>query len=283
MTTVRMTDNRKGAAMRTIVTLLLALLGAVAAARADYQIGVVNFTASGPVAVYGSGLSDMLVTDLVQLAGQGSKFAACGVKIVELKRRGEIIAEIELQQGGNTDPGTQVKTGQLLDATYVIEGSVQPAGADGIAWTLQMREVANGRIVARDNGSGKIERLSDESTHIAELLLGQICGKSYKLSGNAGPMTLTGTACSLLKPFSMKGAGGGMEVTFSFNPTDETSGTMSYSGGGTGGVRMAGQGSYTITLTDKGGTLVHKSSGQVERGGGATHTTTTTLTRTGPC
>jgi hypothetical protein len=60
---------------------------------------------------------------------------------------------------------------------------------------------------------------------------------------------------------------------------------MSYSGGGTGGVTMAGQGTYTVTLTEKGGTLTHVSTGRVTNpgGGGATHTTKTTLTRTDPC
>lgn len=79
--------------------------------------------------------------------------------------------------------------------------------------------------------------------------------------------------------------GGGMTVTFSFTPANETSGSMSYSGGGTGGVTMAGQGTYTVTLTEKGGTLTHVSTGRVTNpgGGGATHTTKTTLTRTDPC
>lgn len=104
--------------------------------------------------------------------------------------------------------------------------------------------------------------------------------KSYKITGNAGPMTVTGTACNVEEPFFTKGVGGGMVVEFIYNPgDDEARGTMSY----TGGVRMAGKGTYTLTLTDQGGTLVHISTGQVARGGAATNTPILTLTRMDPC
>ena len=34
--------------------------------------------------------------------------------------------------------------------------------------------------------------------------------RSYTITGNAGPMNVTGTACSLAKPFTVKGSGGSM-------------------------------------------------------------------------
>src|SRR5665647_2334264 len=111
---------------------------------------------------------------------------------------------------------------------------------------------------------------------------------SYKIAGNACPMAVTGTACSLAKPFTVKGSGGGMVITFSYAPASEAGGAVSYTGGGTGGlaqVRMAGKGTYTVKLDDKGGTLTQTHSGAVTNpgGGSATHTDTLKLTPVGPC
>lgn len=111
---------------------------------------------------------------------------------------------------------------------------------------------------------------------------------SYKIAGNAGPMAVTGTACSLAKPFTVKGTGGGMYITFSYAPASEAGGAVSYTGGGTGSlamVHMAGKGTYTVKLDDKGGTLIQTHTGAVTNpgGGGATHTDTLKLTPTGPC
>lgn len=110
-------------------------------------------------------------------------------------------------------------------------------------------------------------------------------GHSYAISGNAGPMKVSGTACSLMTPFTVKGGGGGMTIEFSYTPASESGGKVAYTGGGSG-VRMAGAGSYTVTLTDKGGTLKQTHTGKVliVGGGSATHTDTLTLTRLdNPC
>jgi Curli production assembly/transport component CsgG len=261
-----------------IVTMALLL---APAARAGYQIGVRYFSASGAVEMYGKGLSQMLVTDLVQQAGDGGKFAKCGAVIVELERRGDILKELELSKSPLIDPTTRLRQDRLLDATYVIEGSVQPTGSDGMSWSIQMREVATGNVVARDDKTIKLNDLDAPiSGAIAERLLGQICNKSYKISGNAGPMKVSGTACNLTLPFTVSGGGGGMTVTFSYAPSNESGGKVSYTGGGSG-VTMAGSGTYTVTLKDNGGTIKQTHSGKVlmPGGGSATHTDTLTLTK----
>lgn len=112
--------------------------------------------------------------------------------------------------------------------------------------------------------------------------------RSYTISGNAGPMNVTGTACSLAKPFTVKGSGGSMWIEFSYSPGGEAGGSVSYTGGGTGSmamVRMAGKGTYTVKLDDKGGTLTQTHTGAVTNpgGGSATHTDNLKLTPAGPC
>ena len=112
--------------------------------------------------------------------------------------------------------------------------------------------------------------------------------RSYTITGNAGPMNVTGTACSLAKPFTVKGSGGSMWIEFSYSPGGGASGSVSYTGGGTGSlamVHMAGKGTYTVKLDDKGGTLTQTHTGAVTNpgGGSATHTDNLKLTPTGPC
>ena len=112
--------------------------------------------------------------------------------------------------------------------------------------------------------------------------------RSYTITGNAGPMKVTGTACSLAKPFTVKGSGGDMWIEFSYSPGGEAGGSVSYTGGGTGSlamVRMAGKGTYAVKLDDKGGTLTQTHTGAVTNpgGGSATHTDNLKLTPMGPC
>ena len=107
---------------------------------------------------------------------------------------------------------------------------------------------------------------------------------SYKIAGNAGPMTVSGTACDLAKPFTVKGGGGGMTVQFSYAPAGKTGGKVSYTGGGPG-APMSGAGTYTVTADEKGGTLRQTHSGKVNipMGGAATHTDILKLTPIPPC
>ena len=107
---------------------------------------------------------------------------------------------------------------------------------------------------------------------------------SYKIAGNAGPMTVSGTACDLAKPFTVSGGGGGMTVKFSYAPAGASGGKVSYTGGGPG-APMSGAGTYTVTLDGKGGTIKQTHSGKVNipMGGSATHTDILNLTPTGPC
>ena len=108
--------------------------------------------------------------------------------------------------------------------------------------------------------------------------------RSYAISGNAGPMKVSGTICSLLKPFTVSGGGGGMTVTFSYAPAGQTGGKVSYTGGAPG-IPMSGAGTYSVTLNGTGGTIKQTHSGKVNipMGGSATHTDVLTLTTIPKC
>jgi hypothetical protein len=108
--------------------------------------------------------------------------------------------------------------------------------------------------------------------------------RSYTITGNAGPMKVTGTACNLAKPFTVSGGGGGMTVKFSYVPAGASGGKVSYTGGGPG-APMAGAGSYTVTLDGQGGTIkqTHTGKVQIPFGGSATHTDILKLTPIPPC
>ena len=107
---------------------------------------------------------------------------------------------------------------------------------------------------------------------------------SYAISGNAGPMKVSGTACDLAKPFTVSGGGGGMTVKFSYAPSGASGGKVSYTGGGPS-APMAGAGTYAVTLTSTGGTIkqTHTGKVQIPFGGSATHTDVLKLTPIPPC
>jgi hypothetical protein len=107
---------------------------------------------------------------------------------------------------------------------------------------------------------------------------------SYAISGNAGPMKVSGKACDLARPFTVSGGGGGMTVKFSYAPAGASGGKVSYTGGGPG-APMAGAGTYTVTLDGTGGTLKQTHTGKVNipMGGAATHTDVLKLTPIPPC
>lgn len=109
-------------------------------------------------------------------------------------------------------------------------------------------------------------------------------GHSYAISGNAGPMKVSGTACDLAKPFTVSGGGGGMTVKFSYAPAGASGGKVSYTGGGPG-APMSGAGTYSVTADEKGGTLKQTHTGKVNipMGGTATHTDILKLKPIPPC
>lgn len=66
----------------------------------------------------------------------------------------------------------------------------------------------------------------------------------YVASGGS-EVVFSGTVADLASPFTLEGAGEGFTVAFSFTPSDDASGSLSYSGAG-GGANLTGTGTYQI-------------------------------------
>jgi hypothetical protein len=103
--------------------------------------------------------------------------------------------------------------------------------------------------------------------------------KSGYVASGGTEVTFSGTVPDLALPFELEGAGQGFTVSFSFTPTDASTGMLTYSGSG-GGVTLNGTGTYTITGEDPDPlTLTYSAQGCVNVGGCRNTTNSITLTR----
>jgi hypothetical protein len=108
-------------------------------------VGTNYFT--GEPSILTHGVPNMLVTDLGALQdGKPCKFTQ-----VELMRRSEVIKEIRLQQTKYFDPKSRVRTGQLLNPTLVVNGSLSQAGGE-IAYTVQVVNAKTGKVKGTATG-----------------------------------------------------------------------------------------------------------------------------------
>lgn len=102
--------------------------------------------------------------------------------------------------------------------------------------------------------------------------------RGYRASGGGNGLTVSGEVGDVAEPFEIQGTFPGGKATFSYTPTSETGGSVSYEGGG-GGATMSGTGTYTITGEEGGPlSLTQTVSGCVDIGGCRTTTETITLT-----
>jgi hypothetical protein len=116
--------------------------------------GVEKFTvASGnaDLRVLGTGLSDMLITDLMA--------KKCPFTIVEWTRRAAIVAEIALSQTEHVDPASRVEAGHLIDPEILIRGRVEdrPGTPKRIALIAWLVDAKTGARLSPDVSSVSIE------------------------------------------------------------------------------------------------------------------------------
>lgn len=138
--------------------------------------GVQQFTASGPNAVLGRGLAEMLVT-----AFTGATSGDCGAQQVEVMRRGDILRELALSNSGLVDPSSRIPSGHLIDPAYYVEGHVDTT-ATTTSWSLQIVDAHTGNAIGGDSGTANGAEIFDAPNGIAQRLLDQICGGDYQVT-----------------------------------------------------------------------------------------------------
>lgn len=100
----------------------------------------------------------------------------------------------------------------------------------------------------------------------------------YRASGGGNGLVVTGQVELVTEPFELDGTFPGGSATFTYTPTSDAAGTVSYRGGGSGAI-VTGQGTYTLA-GEPGGplTLTQTTSGCADIGGCRTQTEVITLT-----
>ena len=96
-------------------------------------------------------------------------------------------------------------------------------------------------------GIGKLEKAIEVET------------QAYRMVGGAAKLKVDDVVCDITKPFTVSGS----NITLDFTPRegDPSGGTYSYRGD-FGKFSVSGTGTYTLQLTDRGGTIIGKGKGK---------------------
>ncbi|MBI3393527.1 MAG: hypothetical protein HY039_10110 [Nitrospirae bacterium] len=156
------------------------------AALAQPAIGVNAFRGTGPNSQMGKGLADMLVSDLFT----NKTFQKCHGTVVEMMKRDLVLKEIKLcrEHPSEFDQSRCPSEGMLIDPTAVVDGTVVTT-EDSIAWSLQMRDPATGKVIGGSKGSASGDDVFKASEKIAEQLARQACreGMDYTSTPRTPP------------------------------------------------------------------------------------------------
>jgi hypothetical protein len=85
------------------------------------------------------------------------------------------------------------------------------------------------------------------------------CIRAYDVSGGLGGVQIKDRVCNIYESYTLTSRGQS-KVLFQMAPTNNANGQYVYSGTG-GGATFAGEGSFSVALSDKGGTLTMNSDG----------------------
>jgi len=261
------------------VSLLMALCWP-ALATTPRGIGFDHFTATGPNDVTGRGISDMMVTDMVEML-QRPETKDCNLHVVEIKRRADILKELELQKSPFFDPSTRVIP-NFIETTYRVTGHTVTTES-GMNWTVTVTDTRSGATVATHSGSSGSEntdQLIDALKKGLEEIIEKLCPRVYRMKVSTGPYFQIETEfCGLDRPFKVAPKGGFAGVAVVFTPQSKTNGTFSQ-GGRAFGAQWSGGGSYTIAWNGDVGRFVAKDSYTAQAGAGTSKTPNDQMTGT---
>jgi TolB-like protein len=99
----------------------------------------------------GRGLTHLMVTDLGKLPR---------LTLLERERVQALVDEMALSESGRVDPGTGARSGRLLRAGRVIQGSVQDVpGKTDLRLDATVVDATNASVVATGNGSDQLQQI----------------------------------------------------------------------------------------------------------------------------
>ena len=137
--------------------------------RAVYNVAILEFQSKVP-AIEADTLADIFAAALTRIDKDGiknSKKVGDSSRCSLALKSSRLLKEMSFQASGITDVKQAVEMGQLLNARYIIEGTVIKVGSDNI-YSLQMLDVATGEIVGGASTKTKNPtKLFDENKNYA--------------------------------------------------------------------------------------------------------------------
>ncbi len=146
--------------------------------------------------------------------------------------------------------------GGTVTATLSGGASLQPAGGKVRA---DAKYAYAGPTKKDEEASIAFEARSKRGVGRATLSFDTKAHRSYHAEGGLDAFYGTGTICNFAETFTISGSGN----TVTFSPASETGGSYSYQGN-MGGVGVYGNGTYTVTADENGGTLLGTGNGCVK-------------------
>ena len=113
-----------------------------------------------------SALADMMAVDLSHYPE---------LNVIERKKLAAILIELNLGEGGVTDPQTAQRVGKLIGANVFAFGSFTQFGKGDIVLTVRLTKVETGELIGGVTETGKsIEKIGELSHRVSEKIVNAI-------------------------------------------------------------------------------------------------------------
>ncbi|MEI2702967.1 MAG: hypothetical protein V9E83_11270 [Baekduia sp.] len=128
--------------------------------------------ATGEFAQFNKGMAAMLITDVTSNGGAGED---CGVTVVEVERRDEVLKELELQKSPYFDPSSRVERNFVV-GDVEVRGTLQNgAGNKTLGYDLRLVDKRTGAEVGRLTGTMSAADIFDGEQKLAKDLNEELC------------------------------------------------------------------------------------------------------------
>lgn len=144
--------------------------GQVTPGRVALEIPDVTGSLSGDFGGVRTGINDLALTDIVG----GRARAECGVAVIEVDRRADVLRELEFQQSPYVDPSTRVERNFILGDVEVV-GRATQAGPDRIEVTYTLRDKRTGAELGSVTGTAGADDFFGDVGELHRRLADEVC------------------------------------------------------------------------------------------------------------